>query len=161
MGRKILQREELKKTVRALKDAGKKIVFTNGCFDLLHLGHVRYLEAARAEGDVLVIGVNSDRSVHEIKGPNRPVVPQDERAEVLAALACVDFVTVFDEPDPLETILALLPDVLVKGADWAKDAIVGKELVEEYGGRVVRVPLTEGASTTKIIEKIMENYGKE
>jgi rfaE bifunctional protein nucleotidyltransferase chain/domain len=161
MGRKILQREELKKTVRALKDAGKKIVFTNGCFDLLHLGHVRYLEAARAEGDVLVIGVNSDRSVHEIKGPNRPVVPQDERAEVLAALACVDFVTVFDEPDPLETIRALLPDVLVKGADWAKDAIVGKELVEEYGGRVVRVPLTEGASTTKIIEKIMENYGKE
>ena len=161
MGRKILQREELKKTVQALKDVGKKIVFTNGCFDLLHLGHVRYLEAARAEGDVLVIGVNSDRSVHEIKGPNRPVVPQEERAEVLAALACVDFVTIFDEPDPLETIRTLLPDVLVKGSDWAEDAIVGKDVVEEHGGRVVRVPLTEGASTTKIIEKIMENYGKE
>ena len=161
MGKKILQREALKKTVKALKDAGKKIVFTNGCFDLLHLGHVRYLEAARAEGDVLVIGVNSDRSVHEIKGPNRPVVPQDERAEVLAALACVDFVTIFDEPDPLETIRTLLPDVLVKGSDWAEDAIVGKDVVEEHGGRVVRVPLTEGASTTKIIEKIMENYGKE
>ena len=160
MGRKILEREELKKTVQALKDAGKKIVFTNGCFDLLHLGHVRYLEAARAEGDVLVIGVNSDRSVHEIKGPARPVVPEDERTEVLAALACVDFVTLFDEPDPLETIRALLPDILVKGSDWAEDAIVGKEVVEEHGGRVVRVPLTEGASTTKIIEKILENHGK-
>jgi D-beta-D-heptose 7-phosphate kinase/D-beta-D-heptose 1-phosphate adenosyltransferase len=160
MGEKILEREELKKTVQALKDSGKKVVFTNGCFDLLHLGHVRYLEAARAEGDVLVIGVNSDRSVHEIKGPNRPVVPEDERAEVLAALACVDFVTLFDEPDPLETIRALLPDVLVKGSDWAEDAIVGKEVVEEHGGRVVRVQLTEGASTTKIIEKILENYGK-
>ena len=158
MGKKMVEREELKKTVRALKDAGKKIVFTNGCFDLLHLGHVRYLEAARAEGDVLVIGVNSDRSVHEIKGPSRPVVPEDERAEVLAALACVDFVTLFDEPDPLETIRALLPDVLVKGSDWEEDAIVGKEVVEEHGGRVVRVPLTEGASTTKIIEKILANY---
>jgi D-beta-D-heptose 7-phosphate kinase/D-beta-D-heptose 1-phosphate adenosyltransferase len=154
----MVEREELKKTVRALKDAGKKIVFTNGCFDLLHLGHVRYLEAARAEGDVLVIGVNSDRSVHEIKGPSRPVVPEDERAEVLAALACVDFVSLFDEPDPLETIRALLPDVLVKGSDWEEDAIVGKEVVEEHGGRVVRVPLTEGASTTKIIEKILANY---
>ncbi len=160
MGKKIIEREELKKTVQALKNAGKKIVFTNGCFDLLHLGHVRYLEAARAEGDVLVIGVNSDRSVHEIKGPSRPVVPEDERAEVLAALACVDFVTLFDEPDPLETIRALLPDVLVKGSDWAEDAIVGKEVVEEHGGRVVRVPLTEGASTTKIIEKILANYRK-
>jgi D-beta-D-heptose 7-phosphate kinase/D-beta-D-heptose 1-phosphate adenosyltransferase len=160
MGNKIIKREELKKTVQVLKDAGKKIVFTNGCFDLLHLGHVRYLEAARAEGDVLVIGVNSDRSVHEIKGPNRPVVPQDERAEVLAALACVDFVTIFDEPNPLETIRTLLPDVLVKGSDWAEDAIVGKDVVEGHGGRVVRVPLTEGASTTKIIEKILENYGK-
>jgi len=159
MGKKIVEREELKKTVQALKDEGKKIVFTNGCFDLLHLGHVRYLEAARAEGDILVIGVNSDRSVHEIKGPSRPVVPEDERAEVLAALACVDFVTLFDEPDPLETIRALLPDVLVKGSDWAEDAIVGKEVVEEHGGRVVRVPLTEGASTTKIIEKILANYG--
>jgi D-beta-D-heptose 7-phosphate kinase/D-beta-D-heptose 1-phosphate adenosyltransferase len=160
MAKKIVQRKELKKTLRALKDAGKKIVFTNGCFDLIHLGHVRYLEAARAEGDVLVIGVNSDRSVHEIKGPNRPVVPEDERAEVLAALACVDFVTLFDEPDPLETIRTLLPDVLVKGADWAEDAIVGKEVVEQHGGRVVRVQLTEGASTTKIIERILTNYGK-
>jgi D-beta-D-heptose 7-phosphate kinase/D-beta-D-heptose 1-phosphate adenosyltransferase len=158
MGKKIVEREELKKTVQALKNAGKKIVFTNGCFDLLHLGHVRYLEAARAEGDVLVIGVNSDRSVHEIKGPIRPVVPEDERAEVLAALACVDFVTLFDEPDPLETIRALLPDVLVKGADWAEDAIVGRAIVEAHGGRVVRIPLTQGASTTSIIEKILDSY---
>jgi D-beta-D-heptose 7-phosphate kinase/D-beta-D-heptose 1-phosphate adenosyltransferase len=158
MGRKILERQELKQTLQSLKDAGKEIVFTNGCFDLIHLGHVRYLEAARAEGDVLVVGVNSDRSVREIKGLKRPVVPEDERAEVLAALACVDYVTVFDEPDPLETIRALLPDVLVKGADWAEDAIVGKEVVEEHGGRVIRVPLTAGVSSTKIIERILADY---
>ena len=160
MDEKIIEREGLKNTIRALKRTGKKIVFTNGCFDLLHLGHVRYLNAARAEGDVLVVGLNSDRSVREIKGPTRPVVSEDERAEVLAALACVDFVTLFDEPDPLETIRALLPDVLVKGADWEADGIVGKDVVEEHGGRVVRVPLTEGASTTKIIEKILANYEK-
>jgi D-beta-D-heptose 7-phosphate kinase/D-beta-D-heptose 1-phosphate adenosyltransferase len=118
------------------------------------------LNAARAEGDVLVVGLNSDRSVREIKGPTRPVVPEDERAEVLAALACVDFVTLFDEPDPLETIHTLLPDVLVKGADWEADGIVGKDVVEEHGGRVVRVPLTQGASTTKIIDKILANHGK-
>jgi D-beta-D-heptose 7-phosphate kinase/D-beta-D-heptose 1-phosphate adenosyltransferase len=158
MDEKILGREALKKTVQTLKKAGKKIVFTNGCFDLLHLGHVRYLEAARAEGDILVVGVNSDLSVHEIKGPRRPVVPENERAEVLAALACVDFVTLFDEPDPLETIRTLLPDVLVKGADWKADGIIGKDVVEEHGGRVVRVPLTQGASTTRIIEKILSNY---
>jgi rfaE bifunctional protein nucleotidyltransferase chain/domain len=160
MDEKILERETLKKTVQALKKAGKKIVFTNGCFDLLHLGHVRYLNAARAEGDVLVVGLNSDLSVRQIKGPRRPVVPQDERAEVLASLECVSFVTLFNEPDPLETIRILLPDVLVKGADWEADGIVGRDVVEEHGGRVVRVPLTEGASTTKIIEKILANYEK-
>ena len=156
MSEKILEREALREKVQALQRAGKKIVFTNGCFDLLHIGHVRYLKAARAEGDVLVVGLNSDRSVDEIKGPGRPVVPENERAEVLASLACVDFVTLFDEPDPLVTIRSLVPDVLVKGADWAKDAIVGKDVVETSGGRIVRVPLTGGASTTKIIEKIIQ-----
>ena len=158
MGKKILQREELKDKVQALKKAGEKIVFTNGCFDFLHIGHVRYLKAARAEGDVLVLGVNSDRSVRKIKGPRRPVVPENERAEVLASLACVDFVTLFDEPDPLVTIRLLMPDVLVKGADWEEDAIVGRDVVEANGGRVVRIPLTQGASTTRIIEKILANY---
>jgi D-beta-D-heptose 7-phosphate kinase/D-beta-D-heptose 1-phosphate adenosyltransferase len=158
MGKKIFQRGELKDKVQALKEAGKKIVFTNGCFDFLHIGHVRYLKAARAEGDVLVVGVNSDHSVRKIKGQRRPVVPENERAEVLASLACVDFVTLFDEPDPLVTIRLLMPDVLVKGADWEEDAIVGRDVVEANGGRVVRIPLTQGASTTRIIEKILANY---
>jgi D-beta-D-heptose 7-phosphate kinase/D-beta-D-heptose 1-phosphate adenosyltransferase len=158
MGNKILEREVLRKTVQSLKKAGKKIAFTNGCFELIHVGHVQYLQAARAEGDILVVGVNSDHSVRQIKGPRRPVVPENERAEVLASLACVDFVSLFDEPDPLEIIRSLLPDVLVKGADWAKDAIVGRDIVEANGGRVVRIPLTQGASTTSIIEKILASY---
>ncbi len=160
MSEKILEREALKETVRSLKEGGNKIVFTNGCFELLHIGHVQYLQAARAEGDILVVGMNSDHSVRQIKGPRRPVVPENERAEVLASLACVDFVSLFDEPDPLAIISSLLPDVLVKGADWAEDAIVGRDIVEAHGGRVVRIPLTQGASTTSIIEKILANYGK-
>lgn len=158
MGEKIIEREELKEKVEALKKAGKRIVFTNGCFELLHIGHVRYLSAAKAEGDILVVGVNSDRSVRQIKGPRRPVVPENERAEVLASLACVDFVTLFDEPDPLVTIRTLMPDVLVKGADWEEGAIVGRDVVEANGGRVVRISLTQGASTTGIIERILANY---
>lgn len=159
MGEKILERAMLEKTVQSLKREGKKIVFTNGCFELLHIGHVRYLQAARAEGDVLTVGVNSDLSVRQIKGPKRPIVPENERAEVLASLACVDFVSLFDEPDPLAMIRSLLPDVLVKGADWAEDAIVGRDIVEAHGGRVVRIPLTQGTSTTSIIERILGNYG--
>ncbi|HID30135.1 MAG TPA: D-glycero-beta-D-manno-heptose 1-phosphate adenylyltransferase [Desulfobacterales bacterium] len=158
MGEKIFERKALKDKVQDLKRAGRKIVFTNGCFDLLHIGHVRYLKAARAEGDVLVVAVNSDRSVREIKGPGRPLVPDSERAEVLASLACVDFVILFDEPDPLVTIRSLVPDVLVKGADWGADAIVGRDVVEASGGRVVRIPLTEGSSTTRIIDKILANH---
>ena len=154
---KIFEREGLKEKVKALKKGGKKIVFTNGCFDLLHIGHVRYLEAARAEGDVLVVGVNSDSSVRRIKGPGRPIVPEDQRAEVLASLSCVDFVTLFDEPDPLVTIRLVMPDVLVKGADWEEDAIVGRDVVEAMGGRVIRITLTESASTSRIIEKILAN----
>jgi len=159
MSEKTIGKRELKAWAQALKGAGKTIVFTNGCFDLLHIGHVRYLKAAKAQGDILVVGLNSDSSVRMIKGPNRPVVPENERAEVLAALACVDMVTIFEESDPLMTIRTIVPDVLVKGADWAEDAIVGRAVVEAAGGRVVRVPLTAGASTTRVIETILANYG--
>ena len=137
-----------------LRQAHRTVVFTNGVFDLLHPGHVRYLQEARREGDALIVAINSDRSVRSIKGPSRPVNPEGERAEVLAALACVDAVVVFDEADPQQIIGRLEPDVLVKGADWAKDAIVGRETVESRGGRVVRIPLAEGYSTSAIIEKI-------
>ena len=161
MDEKIINREALKKKLQALKKRGKKIVFTNGCFDFLHVGHVRYLKAAKAQGDVLVVGLNSDGSVRQIKGPRRPVVPEDQRAEILASLACVDFVTLFDEPDPAMTIRFLMPDVLVKGADWAKDAIVGRDIVEGAGGRVVRIPLTEGVSTSGMIQKILADFAEE
>jgi rfaE bifunctional protein nucleotidyltransferase chain/domain len=140
--------------VLTARDAGKRVVFTNGVFDLLHPGHVRYLTAARAEGDVLVVGVNSDRSVRANKGPTRPITPEAERAEILAALDCVDAVAVFDDETPAEIIRALQPDVLVKGADWAADAIVGRDTVEARGGRVVRIPVEQGWSTTRIVEKI-------
>jgi rfaE bifunctional protein nucleotidyltransferase chain/domain len=137
-----------------LRQANRTVVFTNGVFDLLHPGHVRYLQDARREGDALVVAVNSDRSVRAIKGPARPINPEHERAEVLAALACVDAVVVFDEENPEQIISRLQPDVLVKGADWALDAIIGRETVESRGGRVVRIPLAEGYSTSAIIEKI-------
>jgi D-beta-D-heptose 7-phosphate kinase/D-beta-D-heptose 1-phosphate adenosyltransferase len=133
---------------------GRKVVFTNGCFDLLHPGHVRLLEAARAEGDVLVVGLNGDASVGRLKGPSRPVFPAAERAETLLALEPVDRVVVYDEDTPRETIAALLPDVLVKGADWAADRIVGREEVEAQGGRVVRVELLPGRSTTALVDHI-------
>ncbi|MCI0498765.1 MAG: D-glycero-beta-D-manno-heptose 1-phosphate adenylyltransferase [Planctomycetales bacterium] len=134
------------------------MVFTNGCFDILHVGHVRYLEAARSEGDLLVVGLNTDASVQAIKGPRRPIVNQDQRAEVLAALGCVDFVVLFDEPDPLRLIETLKPDVLVKGADWSEENIIGAEVVKASGGRVVRIELVPAVSTTGIIGKILETY---
>jgi D-beta-D-heptose 7-phosphate kinase/D-beta-D-heptose 1-phosphate adenosyltransferase len=134
--------------------AGRRVVFTNGVFDVLHPGHVRYLQAARAEGDVLVIAVNSDRSVRGNKGPSRPILPEAERAEILASLACVDAVVIFDEPTPADIIRAIQPDVLVKGADWAADAIVGRDTVEARGGKVVRVAVEEGWSTTTIVERM-------
>jgi D-beta-D-heptose 7-phosphate kinase/D-beta-D-heptose 1-phosphate adenosyltransferase len=136
------------------KAAGKAVVFTNGCFDLLHPGHVALFEAARAEGDVLVVGLNSDRSVRTLKGEGRPLVPEGERAETLAALEAVDRVVLYDEDTPRAVIAALAPDVLVKGADWAIDAIVGREEVESAGGRVVRVELTPGRSTTSMVGRI-------
>ena len=138
----------------SLRRAGLRVVFTNGVFDLLHPGHVRYLQAARAEGDALIVGVNSDRSVRAIKGPTRPLVPEGERAEILAALGCVDAVAVFDEDTPAEIIRRIQPDVLVKGADWAVDQIVGRDTVEARGGRVVRVPIETGWSTSAIVARI-------
>ncbi|HEY1913352.1 MAG TPA: D-glycero-beta-D-manno-heptose 1-phosphate adenylyltransferase [Vicinamibacterales bacterium] len=146
--------EETRALVARLRDAGKTIVFTNGVFDLLHPGHLRYLQQARFLGDALIVGLNSDRSVRANKGPSRPVNPQDERAEMLEALACVDAVVVFDEETPYNLILAIQPDVLVKGADWAENAIVGRDLVEQRGGKVVRVPIEQGYSTTAILARI-------
>jgi D-beta-D-heptose 7-phosphate kinase/D-beta-D-heptose 1-phosphate adenosyltransferase len=132
---------------------GKRVVFTNGVFDILHPGHIRYLTVARSHGDALVVGVNSDRSVRANKGPGRPVNPEQERAEVMAALAVVDVAVVFDEDTPHDIIFALQPDVLVKGADWAHDAIVGRDIVEARGGVVIRVPIEQGHSTTGLIAK--------
>jgi len=145
--------ERVRRAVRAAQRRGKRVVFTNGCFDLLHPGHVRYLAAARAAGDVLVVGVNSDRSVRGLKGPGRPVQTQDARAEVLAALAAVDHVVVFDASTPLALIEAVQPDVLAKGADWAADQIVGADVVRARGGKVVRVRLVPGQSTTRLVER--------
>ena len=136
------------------REEGRRVVFTNGVFDILHPGHLRYLQQARAFGDVLIIGLNSDASVRRNKGPERPINPEAERAELLEALACVDAVVVFDEETPAEIIKAIQPDILVKGADWAEDAIVGRDTVEARGGRVVRVPIEQGYSTTEIIRRI-------
>ena len=146
--------------VESRRRLGLRIVFTNGVFDLLHPGHVRYLQAARREGDVLIVGINSDRSVRATKGPSRPIMPEHERAEVLEALACVDAVVVFDEETPAAIIAALQPDVLVKGADWAADAIVGRDTVEARGGRVVRMPIESGWSTSAIIERARSGSGR-
>jgi len=140
--------------VERLRAAGRTIVFTNGVFDLLHPGHLRYLQHARSLGDALIVGINSDRSVHTNKGEGRPITPEAERAEIVAALECVDAVVIFDEDTPHAIISALQPDVLVKGADWAEDAVVGRAIVEARGGKVVRVPIAAGYSTTAILEKI-------
>ena len=141
-----------------LRATGKRIVFTNGCFDILHTGHTRYLSTAKSFGDLLVVAVNSDSSVRSIKGEKRPINPEEERMETLAALAAVDFVTLFSEPDPYRIITELQPDILVKGGDWPIDKIIGRDIVEARGGRVVNVPYVDGASTTGIIEKILKTY---
>jgi D-glycero-beta-D-manno-heptose 1-phosphate adenylyltransferase len=152
--KKILTRDELLSERARLRAAGKSLVFTNGVFDILHIGHVRYLAQARALGDALVVAVNSDASVRELKGPERPLTPENDRAEILAALESVDYVTIFSELSPRSLISALLPDVLVKGGDYALDEIHGREEVEAAGGRVVSLPLVEGASTSKIVERM-------
>lgn len=153
MGR-VLGRESLVKACREEKDHGRVIVFTNGCFDILHRGHAHYLEESRRLGDVLVVGVNTDRSVRELKGPSRPVVTEDDRAHLVAALASVDYVCLFDESTPYALIAALEPDILVKGAGYTRETIVGADLVEGRGGRVVAVEELPGRSTRSIIEKI-------
>ncbi len=155
---KVVTLEKLENGLVKARETGKKIVFTNGCFDILHVGHVRYLAAAAREGDLLVVGLNSDASVRIIKGDKRPLVPQDQRAEVLASLICVDYVVVFDAPDPATLIETIVPDLLVKGADWAEENIVGGDFVKSRGGKVVRVSLVPAASTSGIIAKIVENY---
>ena len=159
MTSKIVTAEKLAEILNKARRAGKKIVFTNGCFDLLHVGHVRYLAAAASEGDLLVVGLNSDESVRLIKGDKRPIVSQEHRAEVLAGVACVDYVVLFDEPDPLTLIQTLCPDVLAKGADWTEEKIVGAEFVKSKGGKIVRIPLVADASPSRIIERILEKYG--
>ncbi len=153
MGR-VVSQDELIVAVREAKRNGQRVVFTNGCFDLLHPGHLRSLERARALGDLLVVAINSDPSVRQLKGEGRPVVPQDERAEILAALASVDYVVIFDDVTPQQLITALLPGVLVKGGDWGADEIVGRAEVEAAGGRVVSVPHEPGYSTSDILARI-------
>ena len=147
-------RAEIAAYVRAARNGGRRVVFTNGVFDLLHPGHIRYLQQARALGDLLIVGLNSDASVRRNKGPQRPINDEAERGELLEALECVDAVVVFDEDTPAEIIKTVQPDILVKGADWAEDAVVGRETVESRGGTVVRVPLEQGFSTTEIIRRI-------
>jgi len=161
MHSKIKTVNELLSLLAILRAAGKTIVFTNGCFDIIHTGHTRYLATAKSFGDVLVVAVNSDSSVRLIKGEKRPINPETDRMETLAALESVDFVTIFDEPDPYRVISAIQPDVLVKGGDWPIEKIIGRDVVEARGGRVVNVPYVEGASTTGIIEKIIKMYSKE
>ena len=152
--KKILTRDELLSERARLRAAGKSLVFTNGVFDILHVGHVRYLAQARALGDALVVAVNSDASVRELKGPERPLTVENDRAEILAALEPVDYVTIFAELSPRSLISVLLPDVLVKGGDYALDQIHGREEVEAAGGRVVSLPFVEGASTSRFLERI-------
>jgi rfaE bifunctional protein nucleotidyltransferase chain/domain len=152
--RRVLTRDEAVAFIGGRRRDGAAIVFTNGVFDLLHPGHVRYLQQARALGDVLVVGLNSDASVRRNKGPERPINPEQERAEVLAALACVDAVVIFDEDTPAAIVRACAPDVLVKGADWPADQIVGRDTVEARGGRVVRIAVEPGHSTTALVERI-------
>ncbi len=156
---KILKDELLASTIQELKQTRRRIVFTNGCFDLLHPGHIQYLESARLMGDVLVVGVNSDRSVRTLKGSARPILNQEERCQLLAGLESVSFVTIFDEDTPLRLIQSILPDVLVKGGDWGLDEIVGRKEVEANGGKVVSLPFIAGQSTSGIIERILSRYG--
>jgi len=155
---KIKNQKTMKEVVERVKGGGKKVVFTNGCFDILHQGHVRYLSEAKKCGDYLIIGLNSDRSVRSIKGKNRPLVPVRARAELLAALCFVDGVVIFDEEDPLAIIKHLQPQVLVKGSDWAEEDIIGAEVTKETGGEVKRIPLVPGISTSGIIRRIADLY---
>jgi D-beta-D-heptose 7-phosphate kinase/D-beta-D-heptose 1-phosphate adenosyltransferase len=154
MKNKIHPLEQLIPIIKSLKDEHKTIVFTNGCFDILHAGHVQYLQQAKAQGDILVVGLNADVSVSAIKGPKRPIVEENHRAFVLAGLACVDYITIFEEPDPLNVIQHVIPNILVKGADWAENEIIGGDIVKNAGGQVIRIHLVPEISTTEIINRI-------
>ena len=156
---KLKSLEEIRAIAVSARTNGKKVAFTNGCFDLLHRGHVHVLRAARACADLLIVGINSDQSVKHIKGPTRPVLPESDRCELLGAMEMVDFVVLFNEPDPHNLISAIRPDVLVKGGDWNTEKIIGADIVEEAGGRVVVVPYIKGFSTTEIIERIKNSDG--
>ncbi len=155
-----LEPTQLAPVLENLQKQGQKAVFTNGVFDLLHLGHVTYLQEARKQGDLLVVGLNSDASVRRIKGPLKPLLPLEERAEMLLALSCVDYTTFFEEDDPYNIIKILKPNVLVKGGDWAIDKIIGGDLVQSWGGKVMNIPVVEGRSTTNLIQMVRERYGK-
>jgi rfaE bifunctional protein nucleotidyltransferase chain/domain len=155
-----LESLKLAPVLKNLQNQGKKVVFTNGVFDLLHLGHVTYLQDARKQGDLLVVGLNSDASVRRIKGPLKPLLPLEERAEMLLALSCVDYATFFEEENPYNVIQILKPDVLVKGGDWAVDKIIGGDLVQSWGGKVMNLPVVEGRSTTNLIQMVVDRYGK-
>jgi len=156
---KVKDTAELEAALQDHRQMRKRIVFTNGCFDLLHVGHIKYLQFARHQGDLLVVGLNSDDSVRKIKGPERPILSQNERANILAGLECVDYISMFDEESPIKLIELVKPDVLVKGEDWRDKGVVGQDFVESRGGRVVLAPLVNGASTTNIVDKILEKYG--
>jgi len=155
-----LEPSKLAPILQTLQKQGKKVVLTNGVFDLLHLGHVTYLKEARGQGDLLVVALNSDASVKRIKGPLKPLIPLAERAEMLLALDCVDYTTSFEEADPYKVIQVLQPDVLVKGGDWAVDKIIGGDLVKARGGKVMNIPVVEGRSTTNVIQTVVERYGQ-
>jgi rfaE bifunctional protein nucleotidyltransferase chain/domain len=159
MVKKILEIEDIVQKANTLRRAGKRLVFTNGCFDILHVGHIRYLAAARSKGDILVVGLNSDESVKIIKDEHRPIMNQEQRAEILAGLWCVDYIIIFNAPDPLKLIEAIMPDVLVKGADWREQDIIGADVVKAGGGEVVRVSVVPDISTSRIIERIVKRYG--
>lgn len=155
--KKIVSLQKLKHSLSAARRRGKRIAFTNGCFDILHLGHVQYLEKAKAAGDILVVGLNSDASVRRIKGPKRPIVPQQERAGILAGLSSIDYVVIFNEDTPAALIKAIVPDVLTKGADWKNKEVVGSDVVRKNGGKVKLIKFLKGRSTTNIIEKVLKN----
>jgi D-beta-D-heptose 7-phosphate kinase/D-beta-D-heptose 1-phosphate adenosyltransferase len=157
---KVLSLDDLSSKRTDLRKAKKTLVFSNGCFDLLHLGHVRYLREARELGDALAIGLNSDASTRRIKGDDRPILPQEERAEILAALECVDYIVIFDEPTAEQLVAILKPDIYVKGGDYTLDELPEAKIVEDYGGKVIVLPLVPGHSTTRIIERILSSYGE-
>ena len=157
---KIRNLGELLEIVDVHRKEGKKIVFTNGCYDLIHIGHLRCFREGKKLGDILIVALNSDHSVRSLKGPTRPLIPQNERAEIMSALESVDYVTIFDQDDPLHLIASLKPDILIKGGDWSLDTIVGREVVESYGGKVFSLPLVPGVSTTQIINTVTSSFLK-